>query len=73
MVLRNRMCLFHLLLLSGSSSPYTRESGVRTLEKNVAKVIRNRARLRASDLPFAKKLSLQDIDEIMGIPQFSPR
>jgi ATP-dependent Lon protease len=49
---------------------YTRESGVRTLEKNIAKVIRNRARLKASDLPLTKKLTLQDIDEIMGIPQF---
>jgi len=49
---------------------YTRESGVRSLEKNIAKMIRSRARLKASSLIFEKKLSLNDVDTIMGIPQF---
>lgn len=52
-------------------SSYTRESGVRTLEKNIAKVIRNRARLKASEIAYSQKLTLQDIDEIMGIPQYN--
>lgn len=49
---------------------YTRESGVRTLEKNIAKVIRSRAKFIASDQDYTKKLSLNDIDDILGIPQF---
>ncbi len=49
---------------------YTRESGVRTLEKNIAKVIRNRAKFIASNEPYSKKLTLSDVDEILGIPRF---
>lgn len=45
---------------------YTRESGVRRLEKNLAKIIRNRAKYIAMDEEYNKKVSLSDVESIMG-------
>ncbi len=50
---------------------YTRESGVRTLEKNIAKVIRNKAKYIAMNQKYQKKVDTQDIEKIMGVPIFS--
>jgi ATP-dependent Lon protease len=50
---------------------YTRESGVRTLDKTIAKVTRNLARKIAMDEKFKKALSVDDIKEILGPPEFS--
>ncbi len=47
---------------------YTRESGVRQLEKNIAKIIRNRAKFIANNEPYKKSLALIDIEAILGIP-----
>ncbi len=49
---------------------YTREAGVRLLEKQIAKVIRNRAKFIAMDEPFESKLVPDDLKEILGIPRF---
>lgn len=49
---------------------YTRESGVRTLEKNLAKIIRNRVKSIVSEEEFNKKLNEADLKKIMGIPIF---
>ncbi|MEI8007058.1 MAG: endopeptidase La [Bacteroidota bacterium] len=49
---------------------YTRESGVRTLEKNIAKVIRNKARAIVSNEKFNKKLDAGEIKKILGVPVF---
>ncbi len=49
---------------------YTRESGVRSLEKNIAKIIRNKAKFIVMDKSFDKKLSTSDVVEIMGKPRF---
>ena len=49
---------------------YTRESGVRTLEKNIAKVIRNKARAIVSDVSFNKKIGSDDLKKILGVPVF---
>jgi len=49
---------------------YTRESGVRTLEKCLAKIIRSKVRLIVSDEKFDKKLGETDLKKIMGIPVF---
>ncbi len=50
---------------------YTRESGVRQLEKSIAKVIRNRARFIASKEDYNKTLNKADIEKILGIPMFT--
>lgn len=45
---------------------YTRESGVRTLEKQIAKVIRNRAKNVALEEKFTTKLNKDDVRRILG-------
>jgi ATP-dependent Lon protease len=49
---------------------YTRESGVRNLERLIAKVIRNRARFIISDDPYNIRLTPEDIREILGPEQY---
>ncbi len=50
---------------------YTREAGVRWLEKQIAKVIRNRARYIAMGDDYASKISPEALTEILGKPRFS--
>ncbi len=49
---------------------YTNESGVRSLEKNIAKIIRNRAKLIVLEEDFNSNISLDDLDEIMGAARY---
>jgi len=49
---------------------HTRESGVRTLDKKIAKIIRRIAKEVAIDKNYKKKLSQQDIREILGPPEY---
>lgn len=49
---------------------YTRESGVRSLEKNIAKIIRNKAKFIVMNKEFDRKLSESDINTVMGRPIF---
>lgn len=48
---------------------YTRESGVRQMDKTIAKVVRNRARFIASGEEYNKKITKEDLREILG-PSF---
>ena len=50
---------------------YTRESGVRLLEKTIAKVIRNRARFIAMDEAIPSTLTSADIEKILGPAPFN--
>jgi len=47
---------------------YTRESGVRNLEKQIAKIVRYIARAIAMNEEYNPKISLEDIRKILGIP-----
>lgn len=49
---------------------YTREAGVRALEKNIAKVVRNRVKSIVMEEDYNVKLTKEDILEIMGTPRF---
>ena len=49
---------------------YTRESGVRALEKVIAKIVRNRAKFVAMDEEYNPKISLDDLEKIMGVPRY---
>ena len=49
---------------------YTREAGVRALEKQIAKVLRNRARFIAMDEKYDSKLTRETITEILGVPRY---
>jgi ATP-dependent Lon protease len=48
---------------------YTREAGVRLLEKQIAKVIRNRAKFIAMDEPFESKIKPEVLTTILGKPR----
>ena len=47
---------------------YTRESGVRNLEKQIAQIVRYIARAIAMNEVYNPKISLEDIRKILGIP-----
>lgn len=51
-------------------SDYTRESGVRTLEKTIAKIIRNRAAQLVQFGKMEKKITQKDLHTILGSPIF---
>ena len=46
---------------------YTRESGVRGLEKQISKIVRNTAKSIAMDETYSKNISFEDINEILGV------
>jgi ATP-dependent Lon protease len=50
---------------------HTRESGVRELDKKIARIIRGLAKRKAFGQEFEKKLSLETIREILGPPEYS--
>ncbi|WP_185868285.1 endopeptidase La [Blattabacterium cuenoti] len=47
---------------------YTRESGVRSLEKHIAKIVRYTAKHIAMKQKYIKRISLEKIENILGIP-----
>ena len=49
---------------------YTRESGVRSLDKNIAKIARNRAKAIALEEEYKTTLEPSDIEPILGKPKF---
>ncbi len=50
---------------------YTRESGVRELDKKIAKVVRRIAKKIAFEEKYNKKLSKADIKEYLGVTEYS--
>ncbi|HJA99373.1 MAG TPA: endopeptidase La [Candidatus Alistipes avicola] len=49
---------------------YTRESGVRSLDKNLAKIARHRAKQIAFEEPYGPLVTKEDVEKILGIPKF---
>ncbi|MFR9503329.1 MAG: endopeptidase La [Rikenellaceae bacterium] len=50
---------------------YTRESGVRALDKQLAKLARTRAKNIAFEETYRAEVSLEDLREILGVAKFS--
>ena len=50
---------------------YTRESGVREMDKQIAKVMRRVARKKAFEEEYNKKIGTTEIREYLGTPRFS--
>ena len=50
---------------------YTRESGVRELDKKIAKIIRRVAKKIAFEEPYNKKLTKADVREYLGVVEYS--
>ena len=68
--LQKSQLLFPKKTIEAIIENYTREAGVRLLEKQIAKVIRNRAKFIALNEPFDKKINPEDLQEILGKPIF---
>ena len=49
---------------------YTREAGVRTLDKSLAKIARSRAKQIAFGEEFAPEFSRADVEKALGMPKF---
>lgn len=49
---------------------YTREAGVRTLERQLARIIRNKAKFIAMDEAYNVKVSKEDLEKVLGIGRF---
>ncbi|MEI6059855.1 MAG: endopeptidase La [Bacteroidota bacterium] len=58
-------------LLQSIIENYTRESGVRLLEKTIAKIIRNRARFVAMNEEIPSGLTSADLEKILGPAPFN--
>lgn len=51
-------------------SEYTRESGVRALDKLLAKVVRHRAKNIGMDDDFAVEIKADQLEKILGVPRY---
>jgi ATP-dependent Lon protease len=49
---------------------YTRESGVRTLNQRIAKIVRNAAKSIAFGEEYSKSVSLVDLKKVLGAPKY---
>jgi ATP-dependent Lon protease len=65
-----KQAVFNKNVIEKIIDDYTRESGVRMLEKGIAKVLRRRAKAIASDEAFNKTFKEEDLPQILGIPIF---
>ena len=50
---------------------YTRESGVRSLDKQIAKIVRTRAKNIGFGEEFKPEVSPADVEKILGVPRFT--
>jgi len=51
-------------------SGYTREAGVRSLDKLLAKIARARAKQIAFDEAYSPEFTMQEIEKVLGVPKF---
>lgn len=51
---------------------YTRESGVRGLDKRIAALARNAAKNKAMELPYKAKMTVKEVTEILGAEKMEP-
>jgi len=51
-------------------SEYTRESGVRLLDKNLAKIVRSRAKDIGFGMKFKPAVSEEDVERVLGMPRY---
>ncbi|MDR0385370.1 MAG: endopeptidase La [Prevotellaceae bacterium] len=68
--MKSKQLLFDESAIETIIEEYTRESGVRSLDKQIAKIIRNRAKTLAFGEKFKKKISSAEVRKILGIPKY---
>lgn len=62
----NKQLSFSKKILEKIVDDYTRESGVRSLEKNIAKIIRNRVRYIVTQAKYNKAITQEDLIDVLG-------
>lgn len=68
--LSNKHVKFSNKVLEKIIDDYTRESGVRALEKVIAKIIRNRAKFVAMAEEFVARIQTDTLETILGAPKY---
>lgn len=68
--LKRSQVTFTKKVLEYITENHTRESGVRTLDKTIAKIVRNIAREIAAEGTHTKKLTIEDVRKILGPPEY---
>ncbi len=68
--LQEKQILFGNKVLEKIIDDYTRESGVRMLERTIAKIVRNRVRSIAMEEKYNKTIQQQELTKILGNPIF---
>jgi len=68
--LNARQVAFDKRALQSIVENYTRESGVRTLERKIATVIRNVAKSIALEEEYSPKITASEVEKILGAPVF---
>jgi ATP-dependent Lon protease len=68
--IKKEQVVFDKSILTKIIDDYTRESGVRTLEKRIAKILRNKAKDIVLDNDYDKKVQNEDLKSILGAPPF---
>ncbi|SHF28866.1 ATP-dependent Lon protease [Mariniphaga anaerophila] len=69
--LKKRDVVFSKKVIEKIVDEYTRESGVRELDKKIAKVIRRIAKKIAFEEPYNKKITSDDVREYLGVAEYS--
>ncbi len=69
--LANEKCTISIKALEKLVTDYTRESGVRELERQIASVMRNLAMKVASEEPLPTTITPEDIQEVLGKPRYN--
>ena len=62
---------FNKTAISKIVESYTRESGVRELDKKIAKVLRRIARLKASEAEYPKTITVSNLKEFLGAEEYT--
>ncbi len=70
--LTSKQIKFSPKLLNKIAQEYTRESGVRSLNRQIAAIMRNMAKKVAMDEVFDPQVKEDQLEKILGIPPFSP-
>ncbi len=68
--IKKKTIVFKKPILEELVDKYTSESGVRGLDKTIAKIIRNRAKLIVMEEKFDAELTKETLHKIMGPPMF---
>jgi ATP-dependent Lon protease len=68
--LKARQVAFPKKIVEDIIERYTREAGVRTLERQLARIIRNKAKFIAMEEDYEPKVSKDDLDKVLGIGRF---